>query len=344
MTPPPPTADPKWSWSCRAVDPRLDYELLPADGASPRVGDAALVRVTTVGHHTRVTTADGHKLRLYPDDVLAGVFGHRYATDAFEAEVRTTDELHLLTDAGMLGTVLTRHKDTGRPTGVRFLGYLPDATGRRTNLKALLFRPTAGGGPPANVLLVVGTAMNSGKTTAAAKLVKALLRQGRRVAACKLTGSVCQRDRGEFHATGAHHTRDFSDYGFPSTYLAGAEELIALFETMLADAADARPEVTVFEIADGVLQRETRLLLAHSAVRRRTGGVVLAAPCSASALFGAGHVAGLGHALVAVSGRLTNSPLSVREFAAGSTVPVASSAGDGGELAEAVARHFGLPS
>jgi hypothetical protein len=339
--PPAPHHETKWSWSCRAVDLGPNRRLEPENGSVPRVGDVALVRVGDVGHHTRVATADGQKLRLYPGDVLSGVFGNRYATDAFEGEVRATDPLHLLTDAGMIGTVCSRHVETRRPTTLRFLGFLADETGRRVNLKELRFHPTTVPAPLGNVLLVVGTAMNSGKTTTAAKLVKALLHRGVRIAACKLTGSVCQRDRGEFHAAGAHHCRDFSDYGFPSTYLATEDELLGLFETMTADAARASPDLTVLEIADGVLQRETRLLLAHPALRQ-VRGVVVTAPCSASALFGIAQVAGHGLEVVAVSGRITNSPLCVREFEAASRIPVASSVGEGNELAELVLRCLGL--
>src|SRR4051812_12766187 len=92
----PPHQEPKGSWACRAVDGRQHCQLL-RDPAPPAVGDLALVRVGDIGNHTRLATAGGQKLRLYPGDVLAGVFGHRYATDAFEAEVLTTDDLHLLT-------------------------------------------------------------------------------------------------------------------------------------------------------------------------------------------------------------------------------------------------------
>jgi hypothetical protein len=109
---------------------------------------------------------------------------------------------------------------------------------------------------------------------------------------------------------------------------------------MLADTEKARPHLVVMEIADGVLQRETRLLLEHDAIRRRTRGVVLAAPCSSSALFGAVQIERQGHALLAVSGCITNSPLFMREFAASSSVPIATSVGDGDQLAELVAPRF----
>jgi hypothetical protein len=341
----------KWSWSCRAVEAHRLCRLLQEDRAAPHVGDVALVQVKTIGHHTRITTAGGEKVRLYPEDVLAGVFGNRYATDAFEGEVVNTDDLHLLTDAGMIGTVRSRHQDTGRPTRLQFLGYLADEAGSRLNLKALRHQEVSRGvaiGAPTNarkrLLLVVGTAMNSGKTTTAARLARALLRQGMRVAACKLTGSVSHRDRGEYCATGVHDARDFSDYGFPSTYLASEEELLGLFEAMLADVAHARPDAVVCEIADGILQRETRLLLGHEAVRRRVSGVVLTAPCAASALFGVASLEKQGHSVVAVSGRITNSPLFMREFSAVSPVRIASSVGDGDELAGLAIRHFQMVS
>jgi hypothetical protein len=90
-------------------------------------------------------------------------------------------------------------------------------------------------------------------------LAKALLRLGLRVAACKVTGSISHRDLNELRATGVHDVRDFSDYGFPSTYLCENAELIDLFEAILTDAAIASPDIVVMEIADGLLQRETQM-------------------------------------------------------------------------------------
>ncbi len=332
--------EPKWSWSCRAVAAKQPARLTESDRSSPRVGDVALVQVESIGHHTRIATAEGEKIRLYRDDVIAGVFGNRYATEAFEAEIEGTDNLHMLTDAGMIGTVLSRHRQTPSPTKLRFLGYLAENDGDRMNLKALRFAGVSSASKAKNILLVVGTGMNSGKTTTATKLVKALLRRGKRVAACKLTGSVCPRDRLEFSATGAQYSRDFSDYGFPSTYLASEEELLKLFGIMLADAEATDPDMVIMEIADGVLQRETMMLLGNEIVRSRTRGIVLAAPCAASALFGVGRIERYGHTVLAVSGCITNSPLFMREFAETSPVPIALSTADAVELAEIVAAQF----
>lgn len=333
----------KWSWSCRAIPEHAGHTSLREVAGAPLVGDVGLTRVSAVGHHARIMTAGSGKQRLYPDDVTVGVFGNRYATDAFEGEVAGTDDLHMLTDAGMIGTVRSRHTATKRPTQLEFLGFLADEHGERLNLKSRLYRPARPSRMRKNVLLVVGTGMNSGKTTSGSRLVKALLRSGVRVAASKLTGSVCQNDRCEWSATGAD-VRDFSDYGFPSTYMAPEAELIGLFETLVADSERDEPDVVVMEVADGILQRETRMLLAHEAVRRRVGGVVLAATCSASALFGAEQLRVLGHEVIAVSGIITNSPLFMREFEAISPINVEGSGGDCDDLAAMVARHFQVGS
>lgn len=330
----------RWLWACRALDRTRRFRLLPAGEVAPRAGDVVLAEVTKIRNHTRIMTTENERLRLYEGDVLVGVFGSRYATDAFEAEVETVDSLHLLTGAGMMGTVRSHHATVKPPTELRFLGYLGAGPGERINLKQELLPEVHPVGATCPVIFVVGTGMNSGKTTAMARLVKGLLRQGLRVAACKLTGSVSHRDQYEMRATGAHHVRDFSDYGFPSTYLCERDELARLFRAMIGEAARALPDVAVVEIADGVLQRETALLLEDAEVRSQICGVVLTAGCALSALQGVAEVERYGHRVAAVSGLITNAPLFVREFGARRPdVPVGSSAGGGNELAALIAHH-----
>ena len=56
-------------------------------------------------------------------------------------------------------------------------------------------------------------------------------------------------------------TIDFSDYGFPSTYKCELEELLDLFKTMISDIEKINPSLIIMEIADGILQRETSMIL-----------------------------------------------------------------------------------
>jgi hypothetical protein len=191
-------------------------------------------------------------------------------------------------------------------------------------------------------ILVIGSGKSSGKTTAAASLTQVLVRRGMGVTACKLTGSVSSYELAVLRAAGAHDVRDFSCYGFPSTYAVGKQELLKLFETMLRDACRSDPQVVIFEVADGILQRETRMLLEEADVRRRILGVLVAATCAPSALYSVAQLARLGHDVIGVSGVMTSSMLSMDEFACRSNVPVASSADDGDELARLVLRRLVL--
>ena len=241
----------------------------------------------------------------------------------------------------MIGTVRSRHTSMKAPTELRFAGYLSRDGHAPLNLIQALQRGPRSFAPVSPILFVVGTGMNSGKTTTTAKLVKGLLNQGLRVAACKLTGSVSHRDLYALRGTGAHHVHDFSDYGYPSTYLCERDELTALFDAMMADAAATVPDVTVVEIADGVLQRETMLLLEDDYVKQRIHGVVLTAGCALSALRGVEEIERCGHQVVLVSGLITNAPLFVREFdALRPDVPVASSTDDGAALATTMQAHL----
>ncbi len=331
----------KWGWSVRDVAGQggLSLDERPA---VPRSGDIVVAEVKSISHHTRLTVADQARLRMYPGDWIVGVFGNRYATDAFEAKVDGIDDLHMLTDSGMIGTVCSKHRNMKSPTRLSFRGFLADEAGHRINLTARRFHPSPVRDLPTNVVMVVGSGMNSGKTTTASKLIESLERRGVRVAACKLTGSVSSRDLTELRSTGAKDFRDFSTYGFPSTYLASRDELLGLFNSMLSDANLVQPDLVVMEVADGLLQRETATLLKEPRVRRRLCGVLLSAGCSSSALFGVQRLASLGHRVLGVSGLITSSPLFMQEFCQHSPVPVATSAGSGGDLADLILRRVAL--
>ena len=326
----------KWSWACRALTNRDTHWRIEDPTVTPQVGDVVMAKVEKIGNHTRLMMDKQQRLDLYPGDVIVGVMGNRYATDAFEGHVSDVANLNMLTGAGMFGTVRSRFTGTKRPTELSFLGYLTDPTGWRINLKEQFFKPRALAPAQTDIILVVGTGMNAGKTTMVSKLVWGLRQQGKTVAACKLTGSLSQRDLHSLEATGATDVRDFSDYGFPSTYLCSKEELHGLYATMIQDATSANPDVIVVEIADGILQRETNMVLEDTVIRSHIRGVILAAHCAPSGLHGADCIRNHSHDLLAVSGVMTSSPLSVQEFKSHSNIPVASST----DYGEGIAAHI----
>lgn len=334
-----PAAAAKWGWACRGIETASSIHV---GGAPSQPGDVVVARIHRISNHSRIVETSGARRRIYPGDLIVGVLGHRYATDAFHglAEIKS-GRAHLMTNAGMVGRVQARNRAIKAPTELEVLGGLIDPkTGQIVNLIDQRFSPRADREVQAHVVLVMGTGMNAGKTTSATKLIRGLLAQGLEVAAVKITGSVSPGDRSELADTGAGYVADFSDYGFPSTYLLPEERLLSLARTMLADADAHFPQVIVAEVADGVLQRETDIIMRR--LQSVVHGAVLAAPCALSAMAGAEAIEQAGLQLHAITGIISNSPLFMEELeiTCGRTVATSNDAGE--SLGQAVAESLGL--
>ena len=106
----------KWGWSVRELDQAGVYFLEASACSRPRPADVVVAQIVRVGNHARVYTVDGKFSRLYEGDVIVGVIGYRYATGKFHAPSIDLERLHLLTNAGLCGTVRERHASTKAPT------------------------------------------------------------------------------------------------------------------------------------------------------------------------------------------------------------------------------------
>jgi len=330
----------KWSWSCSSLkNDKADYRIQNMSDSNqdftPQVGDVAVFRIKKIGKHKNLVLHDNKQMRLYENDFFIGVFGNRYASDAFEGRVRNLDKISMLTAAGMVGTVRYRNKNVKRSTKISFEGYLYDDKDDRINLKKRMFKKNSSmkNDTLKNLILVVGSGMNSGKTTTACKLIHQLSKKNLNVAGCKLTGSVSHRDKYGMLSAGSSIGLDFSDYGFPSTYLCSEDELMDLFYTMISDIKEkADPDVTIIEIADGILQRETAVLLKNRDIQNMTKGIIVASHDALSALYSVEQLQKLNYNILAVSGAITSSPLSCKEFQKKEKkIPLVSSAEDSGD-------------
>jgi hypothetical protein len=325
------TEQTRWSWACRILDVNSTYEVVPSNNINdiPSVGDVALFKVLKIGYHKRIVSTANKKIRLYRGDLFVGVFGNRYATDAYEGEVEGLKNLSLLTAAGMVGTLKSKHKSIRNPSDVLFLGFLKDTmTGKRINLKDLKFKIAEPRTQFRNIIVIIGSGMNSGKTTICSKLIKSFSEKGARIAACKLTGSVSNRDQDEMFSASPLFTIDFSEYGFPSTYKCELDELLELLKTMLSDIEKVNPKIVIIEIADGILQRETKMILNSPLFQQLVKNIIVTADSAPSALYTTDYLKKLGYNVIAVSGAITSSPLYTKEFEENSNIPVISSAND----------------
>lgn len=166
--------------------------------------------------------------------------------------------------------------------------------------------------------------MNSGKTTAAAHLVHGLAHSGRTVGAAKVTGTGAGKDPGFFRDAGAAEVVDFTDYGFPTTFLLVYEEVRARVVNVVADLAGRGCDVIVIEIADGLFQQETRRLLGDPVFAAAVDRIVISAADSLGAVAGVEVLGSAPVEVACVSGLLTASPLLEEEARRALDVPVVS--------------------
>ncbi len=289
----------------------------------PEPGDLVLAEVTSLGHLKALEAPSGRRAELHVGDEIVACYADRYAPDVFEAEVPADlSACHLVAAGGVVGRVTATHAAVGTPTGLRPAGLLADAAGEVLNLRrwALPELPAAEPAPP--VLAVTGTAMNSGKTTTAAMLIRGLSRAGLRVGAAKVTGTGSGRDIWRMRDAGAVLALDFTDAGFPSTYRVKTDEVLGIAWLLLRALAGATVDAIVVEVADGLVQPETRALLETPEFCSMVNTMVFAGYDALGASAGVHRLRVGGYDVTGVSGMLTCSPLMRAETADVTALPV----------------------
>src|SRR5262245_37748416 len=312
-----------WSYSTRRVDPGVLG--LTDEALTPRAGDLVLARVDVIGHHSGLQLADGRRRTLFVGDEIVVVYGNRYAPNQFEAVVpKTLGPCQLVAAGGMAAKALSWHSSISKQaTRITPLGLLVGSGGKPVNLHdyALPARDTLPASlPPA--IAVVGTAMDSGKTQTCGYLVRGLTTAGLKVGYGKITGTGGAGDPWFLRDAGADPVLDFTDAGLISTYLVTPREVERSLMTLVGHLVESRVDAIVFEVADGVLQTETALLLASRVFHSTVSGVLFAASDAMGAVAGARSLRELDLPLLALSGVLTASPLQQREAEKATDLPV----------------------
>lgn len=122
---------------------------------------------------------------------------------------------------------------------------------------------------------------------------------------------------------GANPYADFSYLGYPSTYLISEAEVLDIFNKLDLKYANNKENYWVVEIADGINQRETAMLLQSRDVQSRIHKLIF---CAADAF---GAIGGLkvlnqkfGLTPDAISGICSSSPLHIKELSEYTDIPV----------------------
>jgi hypothetical protein len=299
---------------------------------TPEVGDVIYGKATQIGEHSSLENKSGRIHMIHNGSPGIFVFGNRYAPDYYEGYVpdEPCDEVDLLARSGVVGVVKTKNTLRKDPTRVAVLGYVCTEQGEVINTrKHSIIHPklTEKKFPRSKLILVCGTAMNSGKSMAATACCWALSFLGYRVRASKVTGTASLKDILTMNDAGAGLYSDFTYLGHPSTFQMSQNEVVDIFDKLDLRYANNPKNFWVVEFADGIIQRETALLLESEQVRSRIHRLIF---CAADAFGAIGGLRVLDERFNlkphAISGVCSSSPLHIRELSMFTDIPVFNSA------------------
>lgn len=226
--------------------------------------EGVLIAVEVLNSKSSYNTLEltsGRMAQVKRGDVIVGALGHRKALFGYSGhlpeKLEPGDVVQLLNLGGVLGICDSINPTHGAPFDCRVLGVVLDFPylGQRVGVPARVSQqkpnadaPFSSRGVP--VVALAGTCMNSGKTAAAAAIVSRFRHHGLIVDAFKATGVALRRDILAMQDAGARNTSIFTDFGVVCTTSKNAP---ALTRNLLAQLAQKRPDVIVFELGDGLL-------------------------------------------------------------------------------------------
>jgi hypothetical protein len=298
----------------------------------PQVGDLVYGKVKRIGQHSTLENASGRIHKIHNNSMAIFVFGNRYAPDYYEGMIPEIipAETDLLARSGVIGIARVKNTLIKDPTRIKIVGYVCREDGSILNTKAFqLISPKTQIKKTrrAPMILVCGTSMNSGKSMAAVACCWALSTLGHEVRASKVTGTASLKDILHMNDAGARYYTDFTSLGFPSTYLLAENELFHIFNSLDLKYANNPKNFWVVEFADGVIQRETAILLRSNEVKSRIHRLIFCANDAFGAIGGLQVLKDKFDLIPdAISGVCSSSPLHTRELAQFTDIPVFNSA------------------
>ena len=298
----------------------------------PQPGDIAYGMITRIGEHSSLENVSGRIHKIYVGTRTIFVFGHRYAPDYYEGLVpdKITGEVDLLARSGIIGEVKTKNLMRKDPTRVKLLGYVFNKDGSilsTRNFNLIKPRNNTKKKPRSPMIIICGTSMNSGKSFTAAACCRALTTLGHTVRASKVTGTASLKDILHMNDAGAKTYADFTSFGHPSTYLLPKEDLLDIFNKLDLKYANNPKNFWVVELADGIIQRETAVLLSSPEVTSRIHKFIFCANDAFGAIGGLSVLRDrFGIEPDAISGLCANSPLYLRELSEFVDIPTFNSA------------------
>ncbi len=228
-----------------------------------RKGDVVLAKLLSAQKKPRnYLKKNRKKVKVRKGNVFMGCISDRYAPKILRAiipkRLKKGDTLNLLESAGAIGIVKSARPGYTKRE-IEFLGFV-SSNGKKINIVDYSIKVKKVKISP-KIIVVVGVVENSGKTLTIAGLTEGLVKRGYKVCVGKLTGIGDDTDVILSKSKGAKKVLSIIDAGWPSSVGLSKKELDEVFIKIYSNLAEVNPDFIILEIADGITQRESAMLM-----------------------------------------------------------------------------------
>ncbi len=263
-----------------------------------------------------VEAPSGRAMTLAPGDIFLATPGHRESTRWVVGRVPEQgllpgSEYWVLAESGVVGELIGDSSlEKGHLGRVRYLGAVLGEGGQALFLRDFATRsdanaPDAG----APVFLILGTSAEVGKTTAGLAVLGALrLRGYRAVTVLKATGTSSVSELAAYSDFGAVRTFDCVDFGIPTTYPSGRDDIGRIFARAVGVCLSLPADAVLIECGGDILGANVPKFLEILRSRRPAVTVVLVAGDTLGALGAKDVLAGMGVSVDLITGPCTDTP------------------------------------
>ncbi len=252
------------------------YEVLEeADG---ELGDVVLVKLVKA-KGTNVKIIRGPCDEAYEPkegDYYLSCLTRRYAPKFMKSEVpghpKHGDVLNIISRGGAVSHITETAPGLVKMEA-EFQGFVA-YEGKKLNIRDFAL-PVVEVKKVPRTIFSIGVVEGCGKTTTNEYLTWALVKEGYIVCVGKVTGQGNAHDVKLSEYRGAKKVYGIVDAGTPTTVGFSLEQLEDVFMRVFSNLAAENPDFVIIEMADGVTQRETKMLLGSKLLKKYSGQYIL---------------------------------------------------------------------
>ena len=302
--------DIKRTSALRRVPPLEEVRLRPERAGE---GDVCAFELPPESIPITVESPSGRMMVIAPGDVFLATPGYREARLWAVGSVPSGGlvpggDYWVLSDSGVVGELISVSPfEMGHLGRVRYLGVVCGDRGETLNIRQFGVTGAGAADHSAPLYLILGTSGEVGKTTAGIAVLRALLMKGHAtVVALKASGTSSFMEIARYLDFGAKEAFDCIDFGFPTTYPSGREEISEVFTREVDFCLSLPADALVVECAGDPVSANAPELLACLKTRRSEIKIILAAADALGAM-GAKHaLAEIGLEISLITGPCTD--------------------------------------